>query len=297
MIPLILVALILYTQKAPSITGAQTAEVKQEDKSNILGTYSIMPSFKAKADYTMSADYQTLKETLGIIVNNCKASENMEQCFKDNANDYNWNCDDLRDEAQEILYDFIDKLNDCAGLKENNVACRFSLDDRSISILPNSFDITLTNDAGKIQVKIKRLGQDTKNTKEFYDYLNIGSLGYTDYDNKDKSSENLNPVTFIVDYASRTPVISQSFGIDSSSRRVPLSSDILYKVNNNVYFVEPKGKSFEGPGSKVIDIPTSKSFRFCAKSPSGAKVYAYDDYDQSVKLRDIVYRFSVVYPK
>ena len=45
-IPVILVSIVIYTDKTPAIIGAVTAEPKPE--SNRLGVYSINPSFKTK---------------------------------------------------------------------------------------------------------------------------------------------------------------------------------------------------------------------------------------------------------
>src|SRR3989338_9416151 len=130
LIPIMLIGLVVYTDKSPSITGAQTAEIPKW-QSNILGTYSIMPSFRAKIDYDMGNEYKTLKEKLNQITDDCKNSDDIGKCLKNYADSYKWNCVELRDEAVDILYDFIDKFNECLNLEQDGVVCRFSLDERS----------------------------------------------------------------------------------------------------------------------------------------------------------------------
>ena len=49
MIPLLLVGLIVYTNNAPQITGMATS---QQEENNVIGYYSVMPSFNAAINYT-----------------------------------------------------------------------------------------------------------------------------------------------------------------------------------------------------------------------------------------------------
>ena len=291
LIPIILVSIVVYTDKNPAITGAVTA---QQQESNVIGTYSVMPSFRAKIDYNLQDEYKTINQKVSQIVDDCKNQINIEQCFKNYSIQLDWNCVELRDEAVDILYDFVDKFNECLNLEQDGVVCRFSLGERSILNLPNTFDITLQNDNQRTKIEVKR------GLNVFSDYINMENLVYTDYDNRGKLSENLNPVKFIIDYSSKKPVVADAYGIDGSSNRIPLSKTILlYKKNNFVKFVEAPGSSFEAPvpANKVIDLPQMNGFKFCAKSPSGKQFYTYDKSDNLVKLRDVIYKFSVMYPK
>ncbi|MBI2658663.1 hypothetical protein HYX05_00990 [Candidatus Woesearchaeota archaeon] len=294
MIPLILVSLVVYTGKSPSITGAQTAQIQQKAQDNILGTYSIMPSFKAKIDYKLEEEYQNITIELNQVISDCKNSLDIEQCFKGYANKLNWNCVELRDEAIDIMYDFIDKFNECLSIEESNVVCRFSLDERAIINRPTaSFDLILTNENLKTKVELKE-GAKTLATE----YLNLENLYYTNYDYRDTLNERINPVRIIVEYKNRKPIIKDVFAIDDNSNRIPLSKNfLLYKKDNNVKFVEAPGSSFEAPtpANKVIDLPRIKGFKFCAKT--GKQVYAFDKPDNTVKLRDVVYRFAVKYSR
>ena len=292
-IPIILIGLVVYTDKNPTITGAQTAQIQQKAQDNILGTYSIMPSFRAQVDYNLNKEYRTISEKLSQMVDDCKNAQDIEKCFKDYSND--WNCIELRDEAVDILYDFVDKFNECLNLEEDGVVCRFSLDERSILNLPNTFDIILQSDNQRTRVNVKR------GTQVFYDYINLGDLLYTDnYYTKDTASNNADSIKFIINFEGKKPVINQAVA-ESNAIPVQLSRYFLiYKVNNEFKFIEAtqEGIFRTGlPANKIIDLPRIKGFRFCAKSPSGRQFYAYDKSDNTVKLRDVVYKFAVTYPK
>ena len=133
LMPIILISIVFYIVKSPTITGAVTQGQKEE--SNKIGTYSIMPSFKANINYNLQDDYKKVKKQLNNIIDICEDKEDIEQCFNDYSNQFNWNCLELKDEASAILYDFVDKFNECLNLKEDGVVCRFSLDEREIKVM------------------------------------------------------------------------------------------------------------------------------------------------------------------
>ena len=58
LIPIILISLVIYIDRIPVITGLVTA---QHEEINKIGTYSIIPSFKAKIDYNLEGEYKTIK--------------------------------------------------------------------------------------------------------------------------------------------------------------------------------------------------------------------------------------------
>lgn len=298
LIPIILVSIVVYTDKSPSITGAVTA--KQEE-SNILGTYSIMPSFRAKIDYNIKEEYENIKNQLNSLINDCENSINIEQCFKEKSEENKWNCVELRDEAVDILYDFVDKFNECLNLEEDSVVCRFSLDEREIINRPiKSFEIRLTNENQRTRVELIEASNLLKE-----EYINLENLVYTGYNNKDEIGKNANSIKIIVEYQDKTPVIKESFVIGSSPRIDLSKTFLIYKAMNGVKFIDAaEEKSFlatDPTGKiglpKIIDLPRIKGFKFCAKSPSGKQFYAYDKSDNMVKLRDVVYKFAVTYPK
>lgn len=290
MIPILLISTVLYAQNNTIITGAVTAQEKQ---TNILGTYSIMPSFKARIDYNLKGEYNSIKEQISSVINECQAAENTEQCLQEKANEPKWVCNDLKDDVSDILYDFIDKISECINLEENNAVCRFSLDERDLLTPINSFDIILTNENQRTKVESRQ------GTKSKADYIDLESLGYVnDYNNKNTLSKSANPIKFIIEYQNGKPQISRAVATDNT---VPVELSKLfmfYKTNGNIRFVEStQDGSFRAPppANKIIDVPRFKGFKFCAKT--GAKIYAYDESDKTVKQRDIVYKFAVKYQK
>ena len=292
MIPLILVSIIVYTGKSPSITGAQTAQITQAADNNILGTYSIMPSFKAKIDYNLEEEYKKIKEELNRIIDNCKNNLDIGQCLKSEKPD--WNCVELRDEAADILYDFIGKFNECLNLEESNVVCRFSLDERDIINRPiKSFDIILTDEVQRTRVELRQ------GTDVWKDYVNYGNLAYTsDYSTKDTISNSTNPVKYVIEYQGRKPLTKQAVAIDKG---VPVQLSelfLFYKVDRQLKFIE---KGQEGnfrtgiPANKIIDLPRANGFKFCARAEK--QVYALYKSDSTVKVRDVVFRFADKYSR
>lgn len=287
LIPIILVSIIFYTNN-PNIIGAVTA--KQEE-SNILGIYSIIPSFKAKFDYELQNNYANIRNKLDTIIGECMKNPDIEQCLKDKSKENNWDCIESRDELTAILYDFIDKFEECLTLKEDGVVCRFTLDEREILSQIKTFDILLTNQNLKTRVEVRQ------GTKSVEDFINLENLIYTVYDNRDTLNERLNPVNIILEFQGKKPIIKDVFGKDDSTNKIPLSKTfLLYKKGKDIKFVEAPGSSFEAPvpANKVIDVPRLKGIRFCAKA--GKQVQAFDPSDNQVKQREIVYKFAVTFP-
>ncbi|MBI2656399.1 hypothetical protein HYX03_01515 [Candidatus Woesearchaeota archaeon] len=292
LIPIILVSLIVYTDENPVITGAATS--KQEE-SNIIGAYSIMPSFKAKINYNVEDEYQEISKQLNEIIDKCKNSIDIEKCLKDNSKE--WGCLELKDEVIAILYDFIDKFNECSNLKEEGIVCSFLLDEREIINTPfKSFEIRLTNENQRTRVEL--LGGSAEGPKVLRtEYINLENIVYTVYDYKDTLNEKINPVRILIKFEGKKPIIEDVFAYDDNLNRIPLSKTfLLYKKDNKIKFVEAPGSSFEAPvpANRIIDIPQAKGIKFCAKSKY--KFYTYDESDKTTKLRDVVYKFAVTFP-
>lgn len=296
LIPIMLVSLVVYTDKNPVIIGAVTA--KQEE-SNILGTYSIMPSFKAKIDYNLEKDYKDIKGKLDDIIEDCKNSPNIEQCLKEKSDKKEWNCQEPKEEAINILYDFLDKFKDCMSLQEDGVVCRFSLDEREIISTPfRSYEIRLTNEKQRTRMELLGVSSDLKEGVKVLriEYINLENLVYTIYDYKGTLNEKINPVRILIKFEGKKPIIEDVFAIDDNSNRIPLSKTfLLYKKDGYIKFVEAPGSSFEAPpeANKIIDLPKTKGFKFCAKTEK--QFYIYDETDKIVKLIPIIYKFAVTY--
>ena len=64
--------------------------------------------------------------------------------------------------------------------------------------------------------------------------------------------------------------------------------------NDNIKFIEASQEgNFRAPlpANKIIELPKTKGIEFCAKSDK--QIYVYDNFDNTVKLRPIIYKFAV----
>lgn len=135
LIPVILVGIIAYINtsqiaKSPAITGAVSEQEKQSNiigakQSNIIGTYSILPSFKAKIDYNLDV-YSDIKKMFEQIYKCASEGNSLQDCvdnINSNNNDFKWelNCDKG---AQRALYDFAEFYRDCFDSEDDNCLCR-----------------------------------------------------------------------------------------------------------------------------------------------------------------------------
>ncbi len=283
-IPVLLVGIIALIQN-PSVSGAQTAQVKDY---NILGKYSVYPNFKARMDFGIDMEFSSIKEKLNQTVDECMIQADIEKCFDNKAKELGWKCSGLQNEANDILHDFIDKINECISLEDDGIVCKFSLDEREIKNTNNKkFDILLTNENKKTRIEI------IHPFGNFAEHINIYNLSYTNFDLRDTLSERLNPVKIIVDYSIKSPIVSDVFGTDDNSNRIPLSRDmIFYKKNGELKFVEYTGDSFKTLA--IINVPAAKSYKFCANT--NKEIYAFDGIG-GYKKRNITFNFAIKYPK
>lgn len=294
LIPILLVSIIVYTDKSPAIIGAVTSQQTQQEESNIIGTYSIMPSFKAKIDYNLE-EYKNIDKELNNVIENCKNGQDIEQCFKDKSVRLEWNCAE-NDEGINVLYDFVDKFNECLNLEENGVVCRFSLGERKIK--DSTFNIKLTVENQKIKAELIENNKILETA-----FINQDNLLYLDeYNDKDKTRKIAEVIIILIEYQGNKPVIKNVIKEKDSNKEkdeeVLLSKIfLLYKSSEGVTFIDAQQEdNFRAsPPNKIIDLPRIKGFKFCAKGKN--QIYAYDESDKTVKLRDIIYKFAVTYPK
>ena len=105
MIPLLVIGMVVFVNHN-SITGNVVAEQNDNEK---LGTYSIMPSFRAKIDYNLQ-DYSGLNNKLKSVIDKCSSSkeQDIKNCIKTETDkpEYQWSCSDRN---SDVLYDFIGK--------------------------------------------------------------------------------------------------------------------------------------------------------------------------------------------
>jgi hypothetical protein len=305
-VPLLLVSSVFLAANTDfSITGFVTA---QDEKYEKLGTYTINPSFKAKIDYNME-QYSTIKEELITLVNNCKDLENREQCISDNT-PHNWQCDentqksdDAIEDGNAILTEFIDKFEKCMNSEEYPIVCKFELSEReNIDIPSNFFDIrfvpTITPQGDKIMVELV-LGTNILDNK----LIDLETLFYTGFINRDDFGTIVDKITFNIDFTNKKPVIQNAFANSGSDILVMERQFIFFKTGKDIKFIDDaESTNFEAPDPdgtiglpKIINLEYSQGLKFCAKT--GAKIMAYDESDNEVKLREIIYNFAVTFPK
>ena len=296
LIPILLVSIVVYTSKNPVVTGVVTAK---PEESNVIGVYSIMPSFKAKIDYNLQDEYKNLNTKLRDIIEICKKRQDIEQCIKDYIKDKKDNVDwECPENDEDVLNDFVDKLKDCKNLKEENVVCRFSLDDRNyINKIKNerTFGIILTNLYKQIKVELI----EDKNILKT-EIIDSASLLYTNFNDKDKEGQTADEIRIIVKYTSGKPEVKGATARHSlESVYINLNSMfLLYKAKDGVKFIDADqdaGFREDTPINKIIDLPKTRGIKFCAKSDK--QIYAYDASDSQVNLRNIIYKFAVTFPK
>ncbi len=299
-IPVLLIVMLFYLDKIPSITGA-VAAAEENPK---LGEYAIMPSFKAKIDYNLDEEYAKLKTKLKQIIDECKSQENIEDCIGRKTREdteIQWTCEE---KDVDILYDFVDKLKDCARLQQENVLCRFSLDRREyINKVKTrrTFEIKLTNwYPPRIKTELFEEGKLMAT-----ELVEIGKLSYSN--NMKEPAINANSIMIKVLFNEGTPAAQEFYATTDTSPRVELSKlFLLYKPKKNeedaaenaasVHFIDAAVESsFRAPPAKTISLPNTKGIKFCAKT--GKKILAYDISDNTIKMRDIEYKFAVTFPK
>jgi len=297
MIPVMLVGIITFVNNN-SITGNVVAEQSDNEK---IGTYSVMPSFRAKIDYSLQ-DYSDLKIKLKTAIDKCFASkqQDVKDCIRTETNKdgYNWNCNE---KDSDVLYDFTDKLKECINLENENYVCRFSFDSRGFLNTEKpkrNFEIKLTN---WYYPRIKAELFEDDDILLGTEFIEAGKLFYTDYENKDKESKNLDSITIKINYEDGIPVVTDShatFKDKNIDRTVGLSKIFLiYKSKEGIKFIDERFESsFRGPepANTIIDLPRMQGIDFCAKT--GKKVTAYDASDGKVKEREIVYKFAIMLP-
>ena len=279
LMPALLLGIIAYTNNFKSITAFAVASAQKEE-SNVIGTYSILPSFKAKIDYDMQAEYNSIKTELDKMIETCKNSADIGQCLKEESKKLEWDCNEYQDESQEILYDFVDKFNECLNLEEDGVVCRFSFEHREIGKLLAKFAIVLTNEYGRIKV-------DLTSAKTWTEYLDMKGLSYSSYKERDTAGKILSSVRIILEYKGKKPVIEEAIGVGDDSGTIQLTKALLfYKKDGDARFIDRAEENLfrSQVEIKVVDLPKTKGIKFCAKSK-----------DQ--KNKDFTYKFAVTFPE
>ena len=314
LIPIILMSIVVYTDKNPVITGAVTA--KQEE-SNVIGTYSIMPSFKAKIDYDLN-NYNKIKESLDFIIKCAEEGKDIETCVDEINNgkinnkgkSLTWqlNCDKG---AEKVLYDFAEFLQECIDSDDYNCLCTkdFKISSEKIKELGLSrinYELEVKEEGNKIKLSLLNPNIDLS-----YGVNTNGLSGWI-------------PKRYFFSYSDK-PIFNLFF-IDLSDIKSglgPLNELTIYKNDNNpskiksIDFVRQEGDNLIYPEPQVeseysTSVPTTKIvkkpadlhpcqfkpkniYKFCV-TQNNYKVMAYDKLDGQVKERNPIIKFASYIP-
>lgn len=301
LIPIILVSLVFYVDKSPSIIGAVTQEPKQE--SNILGTYSVNPSFKTKIEYSLD-DYNKIKESLDFIIKCSEEGKDIETCIKEiNEKDaslkWELNCDKG---AEKILYDFAGFYQDCFDSDDTNCLCRksFEFSDKEVQTFG------LVNQIYRLQL------DQHKESKQIEISMQEPKLSYQI--NTDELSV-WYPSGIVLAYSDKLRSINMIFRYKKGEEiqqideyKVLDKKEILLyknKVNNlkRVDFVEQIDNSFIFPNKQTAvtgnlhpcQLKPKNIYKFCV-TQNNYKVIAYDKLDGQIKERNPVIKFASYVP-
>lgn len=293
-IPIILVTLIFYLSN-PSITGSAVSEQKQD---NIIGTYSINPSFKAKFSYDLQ-DYTKIKNSLDEIIKCAQQGNDIKSCTASaNSNDFEWSlgCDNA---PEKVLYDLAEFYQNCFDSEDKDCVCSKNMDISKDEIMryglsKNEFRLAASQDIPAKNVNLKfvkpkiDLSYDVK--------LNGRSIWY--------------PSLYIISYAEDKLIGVNMFFTDelSGERRAlgPLKELALYKNEVNgiksVDFVKQEGNSLIYPNNDIKKLSNIRAcglkpkniYKFCA-TKKNFKIMAYDN-DGLFKEMPLVVKFASYIP-
>lgn len=296
-VPVILVGLVLYAGSGAKITGFA---VKESKESNILGTYSINPSFKTKIDYSLD-DYAKIKEKLGFIIKCSQEGKDIETCIgevnKDSSFTWQLNCDKG---AEKVLYDFAEFVQNCIDSDDNNCLCTKGLENEKVqeSMLAGKYNIEISEYASQKQLIISTVKVNEKEYSDLSQAINT----------KDVSVRF--PKQYILAYTN-----DKLFGLNLIFTEIsgeirslgPLNEIVLYKNSNNpdkikaIDFVRQENDNliYSTPGKiiqKSIDLhpcqlKPKNIYKFCV-TQNNYKVVAFDRLDGQIKERNPVIKFA-----
>jgi len=301
LIPVILIGIVAYTD-ANKITGAVVAESKD---SNLIGTYSVNPSFRAKVDYDVD-DYSRIKYSLGLI-SGCTQANGLQSCINDMNNNGNFmwelGCDKG---AEKVLYDFAEFFQDCIDSSDNSCLCvkELSLSAEKVKEygLVNTFDLILDDSLqGKIRIMPK------ENTDISHEIDTKGLTGFI-------------PRRYVLGYDSSGRPSLNLFFYDLSKNEDfrgpgPLAKLTLFKNNvrntNAIDFVKHENDNLKDPRNNLIldankkpvevsnlpscNIKPKNMYRFCV-TKKDFNITAYDRIDGQVKQRPVAIKFAAYIP-
>ena len=296
--PLILISLVFYIDKNPIITGAVTKEQIKEN--NIIGTYSIMPSFKAKIDYRLD-DYTKIEESLDFIIKCSEQSKDVGLCMKQaesNDKSFAWSLECDRG-AEKILYELAEFYQDCFDSEDNNCICKKNLEFsneeiQKYELLNKIYRMKLIQDIQSQKIDIMMI-----EPVELSYRININgrSIWY--------------PNEMILAYSDKLPlrIMIFKYELQEEPYKVEHKKEIiLYKnqINglNSVDFIKqqqdnsliyPNDNEVKPENLHDCQLKPKNIFKFCA-TKKDYKFIIYDKIDNKVEEKPITIKFAAYIP-
>ena len=296
LIPLLLVGLIVYTNNAPQITGMATS---QQEENNVIGYYSVMPSFKAAINYNLE-DYAKINKIINNLIDCYGKGNKIDKCIKEaenKDNSFEWllGCNKG---AEKVIYDFAEFYQDCFDSDDDNCLCKKNLllsneEIQKSGLANNAYTMMLVQNIPLQNIEIKMLEPNIDLSHNIK--LNGRSVWY--------------PYRYVISYTQDDAVLNMIFrdelaGIDYKEAFSQKSDITLYKHEINglksVDFVEQQGNELIYPNRNSVqpsgihdcELKPKNTLKFCV-TKKGSKIMAYDKSDNVIKPRDIIYKFSV----
>lgn len=302
LIPILLISIVVYTDRTPAITAAVTAQQKQSD---VIGTYSIMPSFRAKINYDLN-DYTIIKKSLDFISKCSESGGEIESCVKqaesvDGRFEWALGCDKG---AEKVLYDFAEFYQDCFDSDDSNCLCRKNFDipkeeiekyrlytsgkkvasyylELNQDIPSQKIEIKLT-DPAKLAYSIKLNGRSVwypKNYVVAYTKDRLYGLNTLFIDELSGTPFGFGPVKDIIIYKHEINGIN--------------AADFIKEVNSQFFY--PNDVKIESDNLHDCELNPKNTAKFCV-TKKGSKVMAYDKSDEQIKERDVTIKFASYVP-
>jgi len=300
-LPILLFSAIYLAQNA-SITGLA---VNPQNQPQDLGTYSVLPSFRAKANYSMK-DFLEIRKSFDEILNCIQSGNDAQKCAEKRTNDkFEWGFD--CDKGQEYaLYDFSRFLEECIHSDDSNCICRKNLEIKPEEIKKHELFSTLDYfNTGSYKLSIVEEPQtntinifvDEPKTSEKLSYV-IDSRGIT----------GLIPRKYLIGYTANGFHSVNMFFTNNLEAPGPLKQLAIYKykdTNNKILIdfvkedndklVYPNGVKNKPAGIKDCRIPNRNIYKFCVTGKNSNVTY-YDFIDDKIKERKATLKFASYIP-
>ncbi len=296
LLPAISIGLFFYIGH-PVATGA--AIIEENVQNNLLGTYTIKPSFEARVGYDIE-DYEKIDGSMQVITDCMSMGLEFEKCIENlNVHDdvFSWSID-CNKGPEKILYDISEFYKSCSGSDDSGCICTKSFDYTQDEITKYK----ISNADYKIRVI-----QDLNNRKIFFNLAEPYEI--MDVVSSDVRSR-WDPNLMIISFRKEKLVDVKMFfkdelaGISYENPFVGSKKIALYKHKINdiemIDFVQIKNEEIITPSRekeiseniRECNLKGRHEYKICA-TRKDYKIPSYDELDKKVKQADIVYNFAV----